>query len=406
MRKTTIAACLLLLPAAGAFSQKADTIPVPVDSGYLNVEGGRLYYETAGAGDYIVLLHDGLLHRVVWDGQFFELAKHYRVVRYDRRGYGKSSVPQAPFSNVGDLNQLFTQLKIDEAVVFGMSSGGRLAIDFTLKYPDKVNGLVLVGAVVSGYGYSTHFNTRGGRLKSHSEISEPSRFIRYFGWEDPYEISPDNIEAKKAFMKLLEANPGNFNEALDNFASPPDRPAVKSLSEIKVPTLVLVGENDIPDVHAHSGVIEAGIPNARREIVPRAGHLIPFEQPEAFNAVVFRFLNSLDFISILNSQGVSAAVQYFHKKREVDPGYTPFEENQMNALGYASLQQGRIEEAIELFTLNTIAFPESANTFDSLGEAYLTAGNKELAIKNYEKSLELNPQNQNAADQLKKLRGN
>jgi len=202
---------------------------------------------------------------------------------------------------------------------------------------------------------------------------------------------------------LLEANPLNVTGALGYFVKPLERAAVKYLDEIKVPVLVLVGEYDIPDVHAHSGVIEAGIPNAKREIIFKAGHLIPLEQPEAFNASVLIFLSGLEFLNILNSQGVDSAVQYFHKKREAEPDVILFEEREMNLLGYRYLQNGKIKDAIELFKLNTIAFPDSWNAYDSLGEAYLQDGQKDLAIKNYEKSLELNPQNTNAQEKLRSI---
>ena len=92
---------------------------------------------------------------------------------------------------------------------------------------------------------------------------------------------------------MLKANPQNIKGALAYFVKPPERQSYKFLNEIKVPTLVLVGEFDIPDVHAHSGVIEAGIPNAKREIISNSGHLIPLEQPGAFNESVLKFLNSL-----------------------------------------------------------------------------------------------------------------
>lgn len=168
--------------------------------------------------------------------------------------------------------------------------------------------------------------------------------------------------------------------------------------------MVLVGEYDIPDVHAHSGVIEAGIPNAKREIIFKAGHLIPLEQPEAFNASVLIFLSSLEFFDILNSQGVDSAVQYFHKKRKNNPDIILFEEREMNLLGYRYLQNGKIKDAIELFKLNTIAYSNSWNVYDSLGEAYLHNGQKDLAIKNYKKSLELNPQNTNAQEKLRSIK--
>ena len=290
MKNAILILCLLVIAASNPLSQKSDgLVSSTADSGYVSVEGERLYYEIAGKGNNIVLLHDGLIHREIWDGQFRELAKTFRVMRYDRRGYGKSSNPKVPFSNIDDLNQLFSQLKIDSAIVFGMSAGGGIAIDFSLKHPDKVTALVLVGAVVSGYGYSSHMLTRGGRISLEQLIADPKKFIQYFGWEDPYTLFSENIKAREKFVGLLEANPMNLN--LDKFKlqKPRDRPAVKFLSEIKVPTLILVGEHDIPDVHAHSGVIEVGIPNARREVILKAGHLIPLEQPEVFNAAVATF---------------------------------------------------------------------------------------------------------------------
>ncbi len=129
-----------------------------VQTGFIEVESGRLFYEVAGEGETIVMIHDGLLHRVTWDAQFEMFAKDYRVVRYDRRGYGDSSKVEAKYSNIEDLEKVFEQLKIREAIVMGMSYGGSLAIDFALANPDSVTKIVLVGSIVSGYGYSEHMS--------------------------------------------------------------------------------------------------------------------------------------------------------------------------------------------------------------------------------------------------------
>jgi 3-oxoadipate enol-lactonase len=405
MKRASVIIFFLIIAAVNLLAQKFDNKTNVVTSGYINVDGGKLYYEAAGTGENIVLLHDGMIHSEIWENQFPILAKSYRVIRYDRRGYGKSPASEAAFSQIEDLNQLFIQLKIDKATIFGMSAGGGLTIDFTLKYPEKVNAIVLVGAVVSGYGYSNHMATRGGHINPSSGIfSDSAKLIQYFGWEDPYEVYPGNKKAKERCFELLKANPQNVSLSKHKFEKAPDRAAVKHLSEIKVPTLVLVGEYDIPDVHAHSGVIEAGIPNAKREIIPNAAHLIPLEQPEAFNAVIFNFLNSSEFLITLNSKGVAAAVQYFHDKRKTDPSLVMFHEMEMNSMAYSFLQSGKVKEAIELFKLNTVAFPKSGNVFDSLGEAYLTDGQKDLAVKNYEKSLKLDPGNINAKQVLQKIK--
>ncbi|MFC2139814.1 hypothetical protein ACFLR4_04050, partial [Bacteroidota bacterium] len=264
--------------------------------------------------------------------------------------------------------------------------------------------LVLVGAVVGGYGYSTHFLSRGGNIRSLLDVLEPEKFIQYFGWDDPYEVYSENVKAKEKFFELLKANPQNIKGALGYLSKPPERAAVNFLSEIKVPALILVGEFDIPDVHAHSGAIESGITNSRREIILNAGHLIPLEQPAAFNAAVMKFLNGIEFFKLLSLEDVDGAVKYFYKKREGDPNAVLFEEGEMNAIGYSYLQNGKIKGAIELFKLNTIAYPNSGNVYDSLGEAYLKDGQKKLALKNYEKTLELNPANTNAEQIVNKLK--
>lgn len=402
MRRMAVVLCALALAAPHLFSQNIDKDrSFKADSGYVDIDGGKLFYETAGEGECIVLLHDGMVDREIWDEQFPVLAKAHRVVRYDRRGYGRSSDPQAPYSQIEDLDRLFVHLKIDKAVIFGMSSGGGLAIDFALKFPGKVSALVLVGAVVGGYGYSPHMTNRGGHLKNPAELSDPQKMIRYFVWEDPYELYAENLKAKERVAQLLEAN---LHQAKAVALKPADRPAARFLSEIKVPTLVLVGEHDIPDVHAHAGVIEFGIPDARREIILRSGHLVPLEQPEAFNSAVGRFLNGMNFYGLLRSRGVDAAVAYFSVAHERDPGAVIVEEREMNFLGYRFLQDGKVKDAIALFKLNTIAFPNSGNVFDSLGEAYLKDGQIGPAIKNYERSLELDPNNDNARKVLKELR--
>jgi 3-oxoadipate enol-lactonase len=401
MKNTVLTLCSVIFLLANIFAQTVDnTSSIKVDTGYINVDRGKLYYEIAGKGDNIVLIHDGMLDREVWDDQFPLLAKNYRVVRYDRRTFGKSSDPTAPFSHIEDLNQVFIQLKIEKAIVFGMSAGGGLAIDFTLKYPEKVTGLVLVGAVVSGYGYSPHMFTRGGHLKSFAELSDASKVIKYFAYDDPYEIYSENIKAKEKFVKILERS---MHKESGISAIPPSRPGAKFLSEIKVPTLILVGEFDIPDVHSHAGVIEYGIPNSKREVILKSGHLIPLEQPEAFNASMFRFIKDINFTSILNYQGADAAIQYFKTWRESNPTGNLFDEGQMNVKGYQYMNEGKIKEAIKIFTLNTIAYPNSGNVYDSLGEAYLKDGQKDLAKTNYQKSLELDPRNLNAEKVLKEM---
>ncbi|MFC1564797.1 alpha/beta fold hydrolase [candidate division KSB1 bacterium] len=262
-----------------------------VKSGFIEVDGGKLFYEEAGSGETVVMIHDGLVHHEIYDGQFLAFAENYRVIRYDRRGYGKSPKPKKEYSIVEDLNSLFEELNIDNAAVIGMSMGGGLAIDFTLEYPEKVTSLVLVGAVVSGYGYTEHFTTRGGNMPL-EYYQDPESLRKYLIEDDPYEISPKNKDARRRLIELINANPHNMEFEKYQLNKPPRRGALGVLNEIEVPALIVVGEDDIPDVHSHAGAIEAGIPNARRIVVKNAGHLVPMEQPEEFNKKVLEFLKN------------------------------------------------------------------------------------------------------------------
>ena len=120
---------------------------------YLDVGGSKIYFESHGEGPSIVFMHDGLLHSEVWDGQLAVFSAEHRFVRYDRRGYGRSDTPTAPFSNENDLLKLIDANGIDRAVLVGSSSGGSMAVNFALSHPDRVSALVLVGAVVEGLGF-------------------------------------------------------------------------------------------------------------------------------------------------------------------------------------------------------------------------------------------------------------
>jgi 3-oxoadipate enol-lactonase len=266
-----------------------DTDDVLVDnSGWVEVGSDRIFYEEVGSGPAIILIHDGLVNREIWDAQMPVLSRDYRAIRYDRRGYGASSAPTEAYSNVDDLNALFEYLNLEEACLIAMSSGGRLAIDFTLEHPEKVNSLILVGAVVGGFSYTQHFYDRGGHLPP--DLSMNQRRM-YHAADDPYEIYSENVAAKQRVIDLVSRYPSQGHGSFPD--TRPLQPAITRLNEIDVPALVLVGEFDIPDVHAHAGAINAGIKNSKREIISKAGHLIPIEQPESFNRAMLDFLGGI-----------------------------------------------------------------------------------------------------------------
>ena len=119
-------------------------------TGYAQVNGTKLYYETAGKGPWVVLIHGGLVDSRLWDDQFYRFAKHFSVLRYDLRGYGKSQFPTSEFSHVDDLYALVQLLKIKKASLVGLSVGGNIAMEFALAHPEMTEKLVLVASSLRG----------------------------------------------------------------------------------------------------------------------------------------------------------------------------------------------------------------------------------------------------------------
>lgn len=263
-----------------------------VESGYIEVDGGRIFYEAAGQGPVIVMIHDGLLHRETWNAQFSVFAKRYRAIRWDRRGYGRSTEPTKQFSQLDDLGSVIKALKIDRATLLACSAGGLLAIHFALDHPRIVSALVLVGPIVSGMEFSDHFASRGDRGRPANDARIEQK-IEYWASKDPWIMAPESAAARQKLKTLMTANPQNLMGAGQQFATWPDQPALPRLSQIKVPTLLVVGESDIPDVHAHVGAIQAGIAGSKRVVLNHSGHLPHIEVPDAFNEVVLGFLSGV-----------------------------------------------------------------------------------------------------------------
>ena len=291
IRKLPVLA-VCLLACASAFAQVTGAASDRGTGSFVEVEGSTLYYEECGTGpEAVVLIHDGIAHSAVWDDVWPDFCKHFHSIRYDRRGYGRTPVATAPYTEIEDLAALLRQRKVSHAVLVGSSHGGALSIDFTLRYPGVVQQLVLVGAVVSGFPYSDHFLNRGMINSQPFEKNDVPTGLANWA-KDKYLLAPGHDAAQKRLLAVLTANPQDMTHS--DFARP-TLPAIGRLHEIRVPTLILVGDADIPDVHAHAGAIEAGISESKRVVVPDAGHLMYMEHPVEFSHRVISFIESNRF---------------------------------------------------------------------------------------------------------------
>jgi len=265
-------------------------IPAPV-SGFADVDGGRLYYETAGAGRPLVLLHAGIADSRMWDAQMAVFASHYQVIRYDQRGYGLSSVPDAPYAPVRDLQQLLHYLGVGAALLVGLSGGGLLALDFALEYPEMVDAMVVTAPGLSGFQWSPALEAQGRQLAATLERGDvPAAVDLWLAlWVDG-PAAPAGRADPAVRERMRELLTDLFSRRRD--AGEPrllEPPAIGRLAAIPCPTLIVVGDQDVPDILRITELLQARIPGARRVVLPNVAHMVNLERPAEFNALVLDF---------------------------------------------------------------------------------------------------------------------
>ncbi len=257
----------------------------------LEVPGGSLAYEEMGRGSPIVLLHEGIADRRMWNREFPLLARHHRVVRYEYRGYGASPPATSEFSPVRDLVALIDGLGLDRPVLVGPSMGGVISLDLALMAPDKVGALLLIAPGYSGMDYD---HVPGGKATferdetlskaaadaySAGRLDEATEHLRQL-WASA--IEGDALELFRTMVR--ENAPEVFADRSGKLATREGAPAAGRLKDVSVPTRILVGDRDNPAMPHVANYLARGIPGAQLEIVAGADHLLNLSRPDAFDA--------------------------------------------------------------------------------------------------------------------------
>jgi len=263
-----------------------------LQSGYIDVDGARLYYEQSGSGMPVVLIHGGFLDHRMWDGQFDLVSQRYRAIRYDVRAHGRSHSDSVPFADEDDLRRLLDALDVPRAVIVGLSMGGRIAVDFALTDPDRVAGLVLVGSGLSG------FEPRSEEIAHYIEdlraavpLGFPAVFETFAHWwcDGPYREPSDVDSVVRG--RVLEMLAGSEQRWIySDLERVLDPPAIGRLEEIDVPTLAVVGTLDVPDIDRLAPLIDQQVPGSERIYIPDVAHMVNMEKPAEFNGVLLEFL--------------------------------------------------------------------------------------------------------------------
>ncbi|MDQ3250722.1 MAG: alpha/beta hydrolase [Actinomycetota bacterium] len=258
------------------------------------MNGARMYYEVAGEGEPLVLVHAGIADSRMWESQLAAFADSYRVIRYDMRGFGRTAIVEGPFSHHVDLRGLLDSLDVERVHFVGCSMGGGAVLDFALEYPQRVGSLVLVGSAVGGFGPDFDPPAQWDELVAAEEAGDLELVseLEVGIWVVGPERSPDDVDSSvrdlvwEMNLIALQNEAAGLGEEWE-----PEPPAADRLPDVQAPTLLIVGDEDQPSVFAAADLLEKELPNVRKVIMHGTAHVPNMERPEEFNRLVLDFLN-------------------------------------------------------------------------------------------------------------------
>jgi 3-oxoadipate enol-lactonase len=270
-----------------------------VQKGFVDVNGARLYYETLGHGHTVVLVHAGIADNRMWDDQFALFAQSYQVIRFDLRGFGQSTMPPGPFAFHDDLYELLRQLDVERTAIIGVSLGGRTVLDLALTHPELVEALVLVGSGIGGADMtsSPEEDELFARVEAAGEAGDvdTANDLEVHIWVDGPARSPESVDSSVR-ERVREMNLATFtrHDEYERAEPQPLEPEASSrLAQIRMPTLVVVGDQDVSGIQANAERLATEISGARKVIIPNTAHVPNMERPQEFNKIVLDFLSSL-----------------------------------------------------------------------------------------------------------------
>lgn len=273
----------------------------------VTVPGGQLHVIDDGAADApaILLLHAGIVDSAAWDTTVPHLTEAgYRVVRFDRRGFGHSVTEAVPFSNRADTIAVLDALGIERAALVGNSQGGQIAFDTAIESPSRIVAVVGVGAGLGGFdGGATpeeivefeRMDALDERLEAAGPGGDPEALadmldldVRF--WVDGPGQPEDRVDAAiRDHVRAMDA----AHYAADRVQGQPvplEPRAADRLAELRCPVLAIAGTLDASEVAATARHLEAEAPNARAVILPDVAHMIGMEAPGRLAELIVAFL--------------------------------------------------------------------------------------------------------------------
>ncbi len=265
--------------------------------GFIEHAGARIHYTSSGQGKALVFVHAGIADSRMWQPQIEYFAPRYRVVTFDLRGFGQTAMVAGDFSDAEDLRAVMDALAIEKAVVIGCSMGGSAVVNFALQNPLRITALVPVASGLDGFEVEDDEGSVAKWLQV-EEAKNQKDFNRFAEcvirlWIDgprrqTQEVDPAVRASVKEMLRTSFDTPEGLGKRIKLVPPVADR-----LGEIRVPTLVVAGSEDVPEMAFYAQKLSQDIPGARRHIFEKAGHLPSLEKPAEFNRLLDEFLKEV-----------------------------------------------------------------------------------------------------------------
>jgi pimeloyl-ACP methyl ester carboxylesterase len=267
------------------------------ETGFLDVGGGRLYYEVEGEGHPLTLIHAGIANLRMWDAQMPAFAERHRVIRYDTRGFGRTETANVPFSNRADVAALLDHLGVSSTYLLGISRAGSIALDFTLERPERVDALIFVAGGIGGY--TSPEGPPESVFEEAERLYEARDWEALADWETRYWVDgpgqpTDRVDPglrARVHDWILTNYQAEKEEGQPQVLDPP---AAGRLAEVRVPVLAISGDLDEPGTAERCRHLADSVPDGRFELIPGTAHMVNMEQPERFNRLVLDFLAEVE----------------------------------------------------------------------------------------------------------------